>query len=413
MKMWRKLGILVLSLVFVLSFAGFSVSAPKAKVSKPVIKLKVWAPTEEQSILVTMCSNFAKLHPEATFQFTYGVMGVDKSIDAIKKDASVAADVFLYPSGGVSELTSAGLVMPISYNADSVKKENAKPAINSCSLNGVLYGVPETANSWFLYYNSSMFTKNDVKSLDTMLAKNLPTDVKNFSVDITNSWYNAAWFYGAGLNLFGPTGTEDTKCDWNSPTGVAVGNYLLNLANNPKFVNDTSSGLAGTLMKQGKLAALCSGTWSAGDLKQALGKNYAAAPLPTYTLNGKKCQLASFVDYKAFGVNAMTKYPQQAEELAEYLGSPNAQLLRFEKINAAPTDTVLFNNSKVKANIEDLALSQQTALSAPQPKSPQLSQYWSPAAALGADIVNGKVTTSTMQDELDKFVKAVTTKTTN
>lgn len=410
MKMWRRLGILVLCLVFVLSFAGFT---SKALSSKPVIKLKVWAPAEEQDILVTMCNNFAQLHPENDFEFTYEVMGVDKSIDALKKDASVAADVFLYPSGGVSELTAAGLILPISYKADEVKKENAKSAIDSCSKDGVLYGVPETANSWFLYYNSSMFTKDDVKSLDKMLAKKLPKGVKNFSVDITNSWYNAAWFYGAGCTLFGKTGTEDTKCDWNSPTGVAVGNYLLDLTHNPKYVNDTSSGLAGTLMKQGKLAALCSGTWSAGDLKKALGKNYAAAVLPTYTLNEKKSQLASFVDYKAFGVNAMTENPLQAELLAEYLGSPDAQLLRFEKINAAPTDTVLFNNPKVKANIEVSALSKQTALSAPQPKSAQLSEYWSPSSALGADIVNGKVTKSTMKAELDKFVKAVTTKTTN
>lgn len=421
MKAWKKVlsGALALALLAGMtacSASGKGSSAASGSSSgtssaAKTVNLKVWAPTEEQSILVTMCQNFAQQHTDEKFNFTYGVMGVDKSIDAIKKDASVAADVFLYPSGGISELTAAGLILPITYQADAVKSENTAPAIDSCSKDGQLYGVPETPNSWFLFYNSSMYSKDDVKSLDTMLAKNLGSGVKNFSVDITNSWYNAAWFYGAGSTLFGASGTEDTQCDWNGANGVAAADYLLDLSKNPKFLCDNSSGVAATMMKEGKLGALCSGTWSAPDLQKALGKNYAAAVLPTFTLDGKQCQLKSFVDYKAFGVNAVTKYPQEAEELAEYLGSADAQLLRFEKISTAPTDRALFTNSEVTANAAVSALSQQTALSVPQPKSAQLANYWSPSQALGTEIVNGKVTKDTMKAALDKFVKAVTTAT--
>ncbi len=414
MKSWKSIGAAVLSLAIVFSLSSCSTkpsssSSTSTSSAKQVVKLKVWAPTEEQNILVTMCNNFAQLHPDETFQFTYAVMGVDKSIDTLKKDASAAADVFLYPSGGIPEMTAAGLIMPITYNASEITDENTAPAINSCSYQGKLYGVPEAPNTWFLFYNKSMYTADDVKSLDTMMAKKLATGVKNFSVDITNSWYNAAWFYGAGCTLYGKDGTDATQCDWNSSTGLAVADYLYDLAHNSKFVNDTASGLAGTLMKEGKLAAFCSGTWSAADLKKSLGNNYAATVLPTYTLNGKQCQLESFVDYRAFGVNAMTKYPKESEELAEYLGAPDSELLRFEKCSYAPTDKTLFSNPTVAANVEDTALAQETALSAPQPKSAQLSEYWTPSGALGSDIVNNKVTKATMQSDLDKFVKAVTT----
>ena len=47
----------------------------------------------------------------------------------------------------------------------------------------VSYAVPFTPNSWFMYYDKSMYTEEEGKSLDTMMAKDLGACIKNFSCD--------------------------------------------------------------------------------------------------------------------------------------------------------------------------------------------------------------------------------------
>jgi arabinogalactan oligomer/maltooligosaccharide transport system substrate-binding protein len=353
-----------------------------------------------------MCDAFAENHPEYNITFEYGIMGVDDSITELKKDASVAADVFLYPTGGIAELVEAGLIYPITVNVDEITATQSPAGIKSCTMEDTLYGIPVTPNSWFMYYNSSMYTEDEVKSLETMLAKDLGKDVYNFSCDVDNSWYMSAFFYAAGGTLFGADGTDPTNCSWNDATGLKVGQYLVDLINNPKYIED-ADGLAGSLMSEGKLGALCSGTWSAETLKAALGDNYAATKLPTIKIDGTDYQLSNFADFKAFGVNSNTQYPKPAMELAQWLGGEECQLIRFETNNTPPTVTALIDNPTVAASKEVAALSLQTQFSTPNPTTSKLNDYWTPAAAFGAGVVNGDITKDNLQAGLDSMVNNI------
>ena len=379
-----------------------SSEAPQAE----KVHLKVWSPEEEQEITRMRCEAFAEAHPEYDITFEYAIMNVDMSIDAIKKDAEVAADVFLYPSGGIAELVEAGLISPITVDADEIKSIHGAAAIKSCTKDGELYGVPVTPNSWFMYYDKSKYTEEDVKSLERMMAKNLGEGVYNFSCDIDNSWYMSAFFYAPGGTLFGPNGDDPTECSWNDETGYKVGKYLIDLVNNPKYIDD-ADGLAVALMAEGKLAALCSGTWAAASIKEALGENYAACKLPTINIDGVDYQLRNFADFKAFGVNAMTKYPKAAQQLAAWLANEESQLIRFEMNNTPPTVVSLIDHPKVAASLEVAALSDQTQYSIPNPTTSKLNDYWTPAAAFGAGIVNGDITESNLQESLDAMVAAI------
>jgi arabinogalactan oligomer/maltooligosaccharide transport system substrate-binding protein len=369
------------------------------------IKLKIWAPAEEQEILVDMTNAFKEEHPDYKIQFEYAIMGVEASITAIKKDRDVAADIFMYPSGGISELTSAGLILPLNYVAETIRAEHTENAVKSTSLNDVVYGVPVTPNSFFMYYNKSLYTEEEVKSLDVMMHKDLGT-IYNFSTNIDDSWYSSSFFFALGCRLFGANGTDTTKADFNSAMGLNAGKYLVDLINNPKYIED-ESGLAGTLLKEGKLAAFTSGIWSAKGFKDALGENYGAVKLPTYKVDGASYQLTPFVDYKAYGVNAVTKHAKEAIEVAAYLGSETSQMIRFETNNEAPTIKSLLNHPSVLANIEVKALLDQEALAIPQPATPKLSNFWTPFSSFGSEIVTKTATVDNLQDKLDKMVASI------
>ncbi len=369
------------------------------------ISLKVWTPEEEQDVTKEMCDLFAEKHPEYNLTFDVSVMGVDDSIDAMKKDNTVAADVFLYPSGGIAELVEAGLIYPITVDADAVKSLHGEGAVKACTLGDELYGIPVTPNSWFMYYDSSKYTEDDVKSLDAMMAKDLGDDIYNFSCTISNSWYIEAFFYANGGTLYGENGDDPTACSWNDEKGLKAAQYVLNLANNPKYVED-SDGLAGSLASEGKLAAFCSGTWSAESAQEYYGENYAACKLPTINIDGTDYQLSNFADYKAYGVNSATAQPKAAQELAEWLGGEECQLLRFQKVNStAPTIPALTENADVAANKAVAALVLQTNYSTPNPTTSQLNAYWDPAAAFGAGIINKDITEANLQESLDAMVE--------
>lgn len=372
------------------------------------ISLKVWCPEEEMEITQEMADAFQAAHPEYDITWEIAVVGVDESTANLTTDSDAAADVFQMPSGAVAELTEAGLLLPIAYDLDNVKALYSDGAINACSKDGMLYGVPSTPNSWFMYYNTSMYTEDEVKSLETMMAKDLGADVQNFSCTISNSWYIEAFFYAAGAELYGADGFDAESCTWNGEKGLAAANYLIDLAANPKYVED-KDGIAGSLFKDGKLGALCSGTWSAPDLKEALGENYGACALPTININGVDANLSNFADYKCFSVKSNTAHPLAAQQFAEWLGNAENQLTRYQECGATPTALELLDNPALAEDAATCALIAQTAYSTPQPVISQMAQYWTPAQALGEGIVNGEITKANIQEKLDQCATAIIT----
>lgn len=110
--------------------------------------------------------------------------------------------------------------------------------MKSLTKDGDLYGIPFTTNTWFMYYDKSVFSEEDVKNLDTMLEKGV------VSFLLTNSWYLPAFYVGNGCTLFGD-GTDESKgVDFGGENAVEVTNYLIDLRNNPNFKIDADgSGL--------------------------------------------------------------------------------------------------------------------------------------------------------------------------
>lgn len=375
------------------------------------VALKVWAPEEDLEITQTMCDKFNELHPEYNITFEFAIVGVDESQDQLTTDPDVAADVFLVPSGGLGALVDAGLLYPITYDIDNVKALYGQGAVDACTKGDYLYGIPSTPNSWFMFYNKSMYTEDEIKSLDTMMAKDLG-DVKNFGCALTNSWYIEAFFYGAGCTLYGADGTDPDDCTWNNADGVAAGEYLIDLMTNPDYVED-KDGIAGSMMKDQTLAAFCSGTWSADSIKEALGENYGACALPTFTLNGKECQLSNFADYKCYAVKSNTAYPLPAQLLAEYLGNEENQLIRYQTNNTTPTCVSLLDAAEMEDDYASKALLDQTNYATPQPSLGQISEYWTPAQALGEGIYNKEITKDNLKENLDTLVASVTSKLTD
>ena len=372
------------------------------EVAKPeAITLKVWGPSEDQanenSFLQTACKQFAEANKDKwTITFEFGVCSEGDAGNQVTQDPSAAADVYMFANDQLGKLIQAGAIAKLGGAAlEQVKNNNSETMIKSVSdADGNVYGIPFTGNTWFMYYDSSKLTADDIKSLDAMMAKG------TVAFPLTDTWYVPAFYYANGGTMFGD-GTDASKgITFGGEAGAAVTTYLANAIASGKLINGANGvGLDG--LRNGTVVAMFSGTWDATGVKEALGENYAAAQLPTITINGEQKQMKSFSGSKALGVNPHSKNPAAAVALAAWLGSAEMQELHFDLRNGevVPCATSLLADAKFSANPAAVAQNDTIAnTSKLQPSIPEMGNYWGNAESLGKALANGEVNADNAAD---------------
>lgn len=363
--------------------------------------IKVWSPSEDQSAdmgnwLPTMCEQFAAEHPNWDLTFEYGVCAEGDAKTTVTQDPTAAADVYMFANDNITDLiASNGIAKLGGETADYVKSTNSAAIVDSVSVDGDIYGVPFTTNTWFMYYDKSVFSEDDIKNLDTMLSKG------KVAFPLSNSWYIQAFYVGNGCTLFGDGYDEAAGIDFSGDKAVAVTDYLVDLVANPNFVNDADGkGIAG--LRDGSVNAIFSGSWDAASVKEALGDNFGAAALPTFTLNGEEKQMYAFAGSKAIGVNPNSANMQVSVALAKYLGSAEAQRSHYELRNIVPCNTELLADTTVSS---DAVVTAQNgtfdSTSIIQPFVSAMGNYWAPAENMGKALINGEVTHDNAADQTE------------
>ncbi|MCR5756139.1 MAG: extracellular solute-binding protein, partial [Acetatifactor sp.] len=245
------------------------------------VTLTVWGPQEDQSDengkwLQTNCEAFAAEHPEWNITFNYGVCAEGDAKTQLATDAAAGADVYLFANDQIPDLLNSNAIAELGGSTvEKIKANNSEVVVNTVTYQDGVYGVPFTGNTWFMYYNKSIFSEDDVKNLDTMLSKG------KVAFPLSNSWYIAAFYAANGCTLFGENGTDEAAgIDFSGDKAVEVTNYLVDLVKNPNFVNDADGvGMAG--LTDGSIGAIFSGSWDYGNVKEALGDNMGIIAPPT------------------------------------------------------------------------------------------------------------------------------------
>ena len=367
-----------------------AVSAEKEKVA-----LKVWADQGELELTEKLCTEFAAEHPEKEYTFEYGAVGAVDGKARYLEDPAAAADVFLFADDQLVDLVKADALYEVTRNTDAIIAANTPGSINAATYDGTLYGYPMTSdNGYFLYYDKSVFTDDDLATLDGILAA-ANTAGKKVHMDISNGWYLASFFLGNGCTLT----IEDGKqiIDFNNANGLAAAEAIRAFCNDPAFVTGDDSVLAGGIGDA--IACGVSGTWMATAIQEKLGDNYGCCKLPTFTCSGEQVQMGSFLGCKIYGINSQTAYPVDAMELAEYLTSEQSQIERYKELNYGPSNVNALKEDSIASNQALQALSDQSAYAVSQMV---LGGFWTPAEAFGAELEAHS--TADLQTMLDQLV---------
>lgn len=362
--------------------------------------LTVWSPQEDQDTnwLQDQCEAFAAEHPNWKINFNYGVCPEGEAKDNVTKDVEAAADVYMLANDNIPDLVSAGALSELGGDyLGYVTSTNSDSILASVTYNDSVVAFPFTPNTWFMYYDKSVFSEDDVKNFDTMLEKAGKAG-KKVSFKLTDSWYIEAFYVANGCTLFGDGTDTDAGIDFGGDKAAAVTEYLVDLAANPNFLVDADgSGLAGL---GDSVAALFSGTWDAEAVKEKLGDNMGVAALPTVTIDGKEGQMKSFIGSKAIGVNPNAENQQVAMSLAAYLAGEKAQTAHYEMRNLLPSN---INISLADDPIATAVTNVMTDTSIMQPLCKEMSNYWSPAENMGKNIQSGEVTKDNAAEKTEEM----------
>ena len=405
MKKLLTLSIVVLmALAMLVGCSSKGGDEPAPTDEKVAATVTVWGPQEDQSDdngkwLQTMCEQFAAAHPEWELTFNYGVCSEGDAKTNVGTDPSAAADVYMFANDQIPDLLKAGALAELGGNTvAAIKANNSNTTVNTVSYNGSVYGVPFTGNTWFMYYDKSVFSEEDIKSLDAMLEKG------RVAFPMENSWYIASFYVANGCTLFGADGGDAAAgIDFGGDKAVAVTDYLVDLVANPNFVNgDVSTGT--------DISAFFSGDWDYQKAKDSYGDNLGVAASPSYTLDGELKQMKAFAGSKAVGVNPTTalygEHPEIAVALAAYLGGTEAQQAHFDLREVIPTDSNINvgDNALAKAKMDTMGYA-----SIVQPLQDNMGLYWGPAESMGKEIVAGSVTHANAAEKTEAMNTAMNT----
>lgn len=396
-----------LCMTAVLAVTGFAGCSGGTDGEKESVRLMVWSPSEDQSKdseewLQNTCEDFAKLHPEWDITFVYGVADEATAATQVAQDPEASADVFMYANDTLTIMTDANALAKFDGKyREEIESTNSEEVLSSLMKEDNLYGVPFTTNTWFMYYDKSVFSEEDIKNLNTMLEKG------TVAFPFTNSWYLPAFYIGNGCTLFGDGTQEDKGVDFGGENAVEVTDYLVDLAANPNFKIDADgSGLAG--LRDGSISAIFSGSWDANAVREALGENMGVAALPMYTLKGEEKQMMSYAGSKAIGVNPYSKNMVPAVELAVYLGSAEAQLSHYNLRNVIPCNTELLKDREVSE--DPLIMAQNNTFnytSILQPFVAKMNNCWVPVENMGKGIRNKSVTHENAKEQTEAMNEAM------
>ena len=367
--------------------------------------LTVWTPQEDQdekngNWIKSHCEAFAAEHEDWTINFNYEVCGEGDAYKTIKDDPEKAADVYLFAADQIPNLVSANAISEFGGETlEQIKSDNPQAMVDAVTFEDAVYGVPFTSNNWFMYYNKDIFTEEDVKSMETMLEKG------KVAFPVSNSWYAGCVWLSNGCEMFGADGTdEEAGIDFGGAKGTQATEYLIDLVENPNFINDADgAGLAG--FTDGSIGAFFSGNWDYANALEAVGdeSKLGIAVPPTVKIGGSDKQLTPLASAKAVGVNPNCEYPQVAVRLAAYLGGEAGQQAHYDMRQITPSI------SSVNIEGDEAAKVQQETqeLSHIQPLNNSFGNYWSSVETMGKEIVAGNVTKDNAEEKTEEMNKAI------
>ena len=424
MEMKKLLTILViLCIACTMAFAGGEdekSTTTTTTASSERITLTVWASQEDQAMIKEMCNAYAAANPDKNYKFLYGVQSESDAADKVLNDPESGPDVFAFASDQINKLIQAGALARVGGSIlEDIKAVNTAESVDAAivTIGGEerVYAYPMTGdNTYFVYYDSSKLSADDVKSLDKMLEVAAAQGKQVAYKLYEDGWYLSSFFFADPELYYKVTYSDDLtekqiEINYDSAKGLEVMKALRTYFANPALTAnvDDSKIIAG--IQSGTIIAAVSGTWNKTAIENVWGSNMAIAAMPTATIGGKDVLLNGYFGYKLIGVNGYSQNKAEAHKLAQWLTNEQNQLLRFQTRGFGPTNIAVKGSAEVASDAIISVVLKEAEYFRTQKGVP--STYWTPMGSLTKQFVDTPdpttVTDSDLQALLDSLCSQI------
>ena len=347
--------------------------APK-KSKKGKVVLTVWESTNGPDEFIKKAGEaYTKTHPNVTIKYVNVELGDAVTQIALDGPAGVGPDLFAAPHDRLGSLVSGGHVLPTA-NADSVRSVILGSCASALTYEGKMYGYPVSAETYALFYNKNLINEKDVPTTWEGLAEwskkfNASNPGKyGFVMDVGSGYYTIVFTTAEGNRLFGPSGTDTTNTNINSAASVKGMKFFQSMRSAldvPAADLDTST--ADAAFQSGTAAMHITGLWNVVPFENA-GIDFGVTTLPA--LPGDKNPCASFSGTRAMFVSAYSDHPDEANDFAAFLLTPEMQKLRFDCTGTVPSISVEVSSPYLEGFMKQLQFA------FPMPSIPEMGMYW-------------------------------------
>lgn len=353
----KKIGKILWSFLLVAAVStgcAFGGGEPVTKAEDPTtvpaappepVKLKVWVPIEDitSGWLEQMQESFQQQHPQ--YALTWINEGRDSEAESglsAMQDPSGAADVFMFAEDQLPYLMERGCLQPLqgSSKAQLLQEQSSFAVSTVTHTDGEVYGFPMSGSIWVMYYDKTVFTQEDVASLDAMLEKG------KVGVPLKDSW-------GAGSFLLGcdaveqPPDEPGTRERLREKAGIAA-EKMVQIAGHPNCVPTV---LDGEKLIRGEVSAVFSLVRDEQRLREALGDRLGVAMLPTFKAGSDTYRMKLAVKTYSVGIDPKASGNDLelavATEFAAFLGSREGQLERYLARGVCPAAQGLLEDERI------------------------------------------------------------------
>jgi arabinogalactan oligomer/maltooligosaccharide transport system substrate-binding protein len=272
-------------------------------------------------------------------------------------------DMFIAPNDNLGDEARSGLIADITDLAAGKLDGYSQTAIDGMSLDGALYGIPESLKAVVLWYNKDLVTTPPATTDDLKALMDAGT-----AVAVVFNCYHDFGFYNAfGGQIF----DENWKVVADQNTGVADAmTYLDGLYQTAKTAGwPLNDGDALAPFQQGEIAAVTNGNWAMNDYRNSLGDKLGVVALPA----GPSGPAAPMLGVDGFYFSPNSANPEAALEVALYLTSAKIQEIMMTDAGHAPART--------DVNIADPLMTDLLAAfnagNTIRPQVTELGLYWS------------------------------------
>ncbi|HYW82612.1 MAG TPA: sugar ABC transporter substrate-binding protein [Spirochaetia bacterium] len=263
---------LVSAIVIVAMFAAFTTGA-FAQSKKTVTVWNYWETPKHQETLARVCKDFNSSQSTIEVVTKYIPFADFKKQLSIGAAASELPDIVIIDNPDHASYSAMGIFADITDKLASWPdlKQYFEGPLNSCRLNGRLYGIPFGSNCLSLYYNEDMLKAagaNPPKTWDELKSVALKTTRGNVHGFGISSVQNEEGTFGFLCFLWG---SGNTSFQINNANGVRALTLVRDLVKSGAMPKEVINWTQGDVMNQfisGNLAMMVNGPWQVPTMRE-------------------------------------------------------------------------------------------------------------------------------------------------